>query len=83
MSYTAHHKDFAPYESGKLVAERVSATPQPSLLRRFVDAIFRPRQTQIERDIAAMFASSGGRITDDLERRMTERIASTDWNMRF
>jgi len=49
------------------------------LLRRFYEAVFKSRQTQAERVVAAYLESTGGRFTDDIERRITERLVTGEW----
>jgi hypothetical protein len=48
-------------------------------LRRIYDAVFESRQKQAERMIAAYLERTGGRFTDDIERRLTDRLISGDW----
>ena len=65
MSVFAHTADFT--DRGALRAIR-----KPSLLRRFLQW----RQRQAEEAIAAHLGLTGGHITDEIERRMTERLTS-------
>ncbi len=52
---------------------------RPGLLRRIFHALFESRQRQADREIARFVARSGGRFTDDMERRMTERLLTGKW----
>ena len=45
-------------------------------LRRIVRAIVESRQRQTDREIARFLARSGGRLTDDMERRLTQHLLS-------
>jgi hypothetical protein len=51
-------------------------------VRRIFDAIFESRQKQADRDIARFLARSGGRFTDDIEREITQRLLTGNWNPR-
>jgi hypothetical protein len=53
-----------------------------SALRRFFGATWEWRQRQAERDIARYLTRSGGRLTDEMEREMTERLLKGNWNPR-
>jgi hypothetical protein len=44
------------------------------LLRWLYEAVMQSRQRQAERDVARLLSRSGGRLTDDIERRMTEQL---------
>jgi len=37
------------------------------------------RQRQAERAVAAYLETTGGRFTDDIERRVTERLITGEW----
>ena len=55
---------------------------KPGLLRRIVRAMVESRQRQTDREIARFLAQSGGRLTDDMERRLTQHLLSRDWTIR-
>jgi hypothetical protein len=65
MSILAHTSDFADRRA-------LGAIPQPGLVRRFLQW----RQRQAEKAIAFHLGLTGGHITDEIERRMTERLTS-------
>lgn len=48
--------------------------------RRFGDAIASDRQAQAERQIRDDLARSGGRLTDEIERRMMRQLAASNFN---
>jgi len=48
------------------------------LLRRVCDAVFESRQKQAERVAAAYLQGTGGRFTDEIERRLVDRLVSGD-----
>jgi len=77
MAYIATHRDFAQYgrQSG-------AKSKKPNLLRRFFDAVMRARQEHANRELAQFLIRSGGRLTDDIERQMNQRLSRGDWNFR-
>jgi methylphosphotriester-DNA--protein-cysteine methyltransferase len=60
--------------AGRCDPSRSGQTTKPSLIRRLVDAIVLARQRRADREIAQHFGLSGGRLTDDIERRISEHI---------
>ena len=80
MTSLAHRKDLAPWTHAVAGGHVVAAATRALL--RIVDAIGNSRQRQAERDIARVVAARGGRITDDLEREMTQRLTRSDWSLR-
>jgi hypothetical protein len=80
MNYAAHHRDFLPHSCGE-ASPRSNAVPSNAgVLQRILDAVFVSRQKQVDRDIARFLARSGGRLTDDMEREMTRRLLTGNWN---
>ncbi|MBX9829780.1 MAG: hypothetical protein K2Y27_32900 [Xanthobacteraceae bacterium] len=69
MSVLAHAADFA-HRRGL----RTSSEPGP--LRRLLRRFLQWRQRRVEQDIAIHLGLTGGRLTDEIERRMTERLVS-------
>ena len=65
MSILAHPSDFADRRTLRDIR-------RPGLIRRFLQW----RQRQAEQAIAVHLGLTGGRITDEIERRMTERLTS-------
>ena len=63
MSILAHAADFADRRA-------LRAVRQPGLVRRFLQW----RQRQAEQAIAFHLGLTGGHITDEIERRMNERL---------
>jgi hypothetical protein len=83
MAYAAHHRDFVPHFRDQASATGSNAVARKAgLLRRIFDAIVEQRQKQADRDIARFLARSGGRLTDDMEREMTQRLLTGDWSAR-
>jgi hypothetical protein len=65
MSVLSHSSDFF---------RPLPATPQPGLFRRLVDRYAQWRQQRVEQEIAIRFGLTDGRLTDEIERRMNERL---------
>jgi hypothetical protein len=81
MTYAAHHDEFSHYADRKSAPEPRAAN-KTGLLRRFSDALFESRQRHADKVIARFIANAGGRLTDDLERRMMARLTTSDWRGR-
>jgi hypothetical protein len=79
MTYAAHHEEFSHYADRK---SEHGAANKTGLLRRVFDALFESRQRQTDKQIARFIANAGGRLTDDLERRMMARLTTSDWRVR-
>jgi hypothetical protein len=77
MAYVLNVQEFLPLARGKrrTPASNLPAS-KPGILRRIVQAMFEWRQAQADREIARFLARSGGRFTDDIERRLTEHLLS-------
>ncbi|MEA2660109.1 MAG: hypothetical protein QOF64_2844 [Candidatus Binatota bacterium] len=69
MSVLAHTPDLADLRTLRTVSE---PGPFRRLLRRFLQS----RQRRAEQEIAIRLGLTGGRITDEIERRMMERLTS-------
>jgi hypothetical protein len=52
------------------------------ILLRIFNSIFEWRRKQADRYIAGFLARSGGRLTDNMEREMTQRLLTGDWSYR-
>ena len=59
-----------------------SHASKPGILRRIVQAMFESRQAQVDLEIARFLARPDGRLTDDMERRLTEHPLSRNWIVR-
>ncbi len=78
MAYIATHRDFSPSFGSEPAAKAV----KPSLLRRLYDRFMEARQREANRALAQHLIRSGGRLTDDIEREMTQHLSRGDWNFR-
>jgi hypothetical protein len=81
MSYAAHHGEFS-HHAGHKGAPEHRAAHRAGLLRRVLDAVFESRQRQADKAIARFIANAGGRLTDDIERRIMRRLTTSDWSVR-
>ena len=81
MTYAAHHKEFASIDR-KPVAAPQAVADRRGILRRIFDAVYESRRRHAEREVAAFIERSGGRITDDVEFQMSQRLMTGDWNAR-
>jgi hypothetical protein len=75
MAYAANYRDFGS-------CFRDKDENKPGILRRIFGAIFETRPEQIEREVARFVARSGGRITDDIERKIMQHFFTSNWNAR-
>jgi hypothetical protein len=87
MTYAANYRDFGSYFRHKDSTKSDPNANKPGILRRILGAIFETRQEQIEREVARFVARSGGRITDDIERKINaalfyEQSFTSNWNAR-
>jgi len=67
MSVLAPTRDFA-------YPRATHAIRRPGVFRRLVNSFLQWRQRRIEQDIAIHLGLTGGHITDEIERRMSERL---------
>ena len=73
MTYAPRPNEFVPYfEAPAALARRIPA--RRGLLRRILGGIFESREQHAERVAADYIARSGGRLTDEIERQITDRI---------
>jgi hypothetical protein len=77
MFYAAHLNQFALSQP-----ESQAGAKRAGVLRRIVNAIYQSPQEQDEQAAAYLIEQSGGRLTDDIERRMTSRLSKWDWYAR-
>jgi len=83
MTYAANYRDFGSYFRDKDSTKSSPDVNKPGILQRIFGAIFETRQEQIEREVARFDARSGGRITDDIERQIMQKLFYQQlWNAR-
>jgi hypothetical protein len=81
MTYAAHNRDPIPC-FGEKASSGDAASNKLGLLRRILNIMLESRQNQVDRDIARFVIRSGGRLTDEIEREMTQRLFKGNWNPR-
>jgi hypothetical protein len=77
MSYTAHHKDFAPYVSTPSARNDRNAPAKAGIWRRLSNAVGNYSQRRAEREIARFIQGRGGHLTDELERDLMRHMTSS------
>src|SRR5260221_8615446 len=82
MTYAAHRGHFAPYFTHTPSPSRDAIAKKPGVLWRIFDAIVESRQKSADREIALRLARSGGRITDSIERDITQSLLKGNWKVR-
>ena len=80
MTYAANYRDFGSCFRNRASTKSSPDENKPGILRRIFGAIFETRQQQIEREVARFVARSGGRITDDIERKILQHFFASNWN---
>jgi hypothetical protein len=74
MTDAAQTRDFLPSIGRSGSPRRTRSAPRRGILQRLLDALYESRQRQAEREIGAILARSGGRLTDSTEREMARRL---------
>jgi len=69
MSVLAHTPGFSYRQAPR-------ATHKPGRFRRLLGRFLQWRQQRVEQDIAIRLGLTSGRLTDEIERRMNERLMS-------
>jgi hypothetical protein len=85
MTYAANQKNLVSYVSYSPPQRNAIVKKVGILWRIFgvvLDAMHESRRMQAEREIANFVALRGARMTDDLEREMTRRLVTSNWNLR-
>jgi len=80
MTHAAHHGAIPRSCNPKPAAS--AAVASRGISRRLFDAVYESRRRHAERDIARLINRSGGRITDDVEFQMSQRLMTGDWAVR-
>ncbi len=79
MTYAVRPSEFVPCSGSDASDRRGVDARRPGLLRRIYDAVIDSREKQAERVVIDYLERSGGRFTDDIERRLTQRLVSGEW----
>ncbi len=78
MTYIARPNEFIRCGENRS-AGGARAIRRRGLLRRIYEAMSWSREKQAERAVAAYLEGLGGRFTDEIERRITERLVTGQW----
>ena len=78
MSSVALYRDFDLRRVPIAEPRSAPARAHRGILRRMLAAIERSHQRRVEREAARFIASHGGRLTDDLERQLTEHFLRSE-----
>ena len=79
MTYLARPNEFIPSRGCRPADPVGGSARRPGLLRRIYEAMHRSRQRQADRVVAAYLETTGGRFTDEIERRITDRLITGEW----
>lgn len=74
MVSAAHLSHLAHYSTQEASLQSSINAKKPGVLWRIFDAIVESRQKSANREIALRLAQSGGRITDSIEREITQSL---------
>ena len=77
MSYTAHHKDLAPYVNALRARDGRNPPAKARFWQRLSNAVGKYRQRRAEREIARFIQGRGGHLTDELERDLMRHMTSS------
>ena len=78
MTYAAHHGEILPSCDPKPAA-RPGRANRRGIWRRMFDAVHESRRRHADREIAAFIERSGGRLTDNIEFEISQRLMTGDW----
>jgi hypothetical protein len=81
MAYATHGGDFGLTGGAAVAVASGVAVKLKRLARRLTRALAAQRQREVEREIARLLASSGGRLTDSLEREIMQKLFASDWSL--
>lgn len=81
MACTARSVDLHRQFAACRVPEKKTEPHKPGLLSRLFDAALLSRQRQAQQEVGAYIASAG-RLTDSVEREISERLINGGWNAR-
>jgi hypothetical protein len=80
MEHTTHCGDFAVCSDGMAPVANGIGSKLARLGRRLTDALAQHRQRDLDREVGAVFARSGGRIMESMEREIMRRVLASDWS---
>jgi translation elongation factor EF-G len=78
MANASHHSHLAHHFTQEASLQSNINAKKPGVLWRIFDVIVESRQKSANRKIALLLARSGGRITDSIEREITQSLLKGD-----
>jgi len=78
MSYAPRHNDLGSLATRQ--AQLGAVAKKFGILRRVFEAFVESRQRDVDRQIACLLARSGQKLTDGLEREISQRLLTSDWS---
>ena len=81
MPHAAHDDNCVPY-GVRMTSARGEPSKPTGVFQHILDAVFQPRYTQVDRELARLVSSSGGKFTDDIEFQIARLSTSSQFNSR-
>jgi len=83
MSCAPRHNDLGSLAARQAPAKLGAVAKRFGIFRRLFEAFAQSRQRDIDRQIARFLAArSGPKLTDSLEREISQRLLTSDWSAR-
>lgn len=74
MGAIASFRNFVPRDTPSAHLDSVGSVPRHGIVRRIFHAIVDAHERKANREVERYLGLSGGKLTDELERRLTERL---------
>ena len=81
MAYAMHGGEFGLTGGAAGPVANGACVKLKKLARRLIGTLAAQRQGEVEREIVRLLASSGGRLTDSLEREIMEKVFGSEWSL--
>lgn len=81
MTYALRDEAVGTCDAGETRLQKKYATRKHNILHRIVHSISAWDQELADREVALLLARSGGRLTDDLERRIMQHRTRSNWGL--
>ena len=82
MTYAANYRDFGSCFRDKASARAVPTRPSPAYCGASLALFLRRVRSRSTERSPLFVARSGGRITDDIERKIMQHFFASNWNAR-
>jgi hypothetical protein len=80
MTYAVHHEEILRSCNHNPAAARTAVAHRGGIWRRIFNAVYESRRRHADREVAAFIERSGGRMTDNIEFQISQRLMTGDWN---